>query len=296
MDDKRQHISLVGPSLLIGIGIILLLDNLGYLEWDLWQLLQLWPVFLIVWGLELLLKHSLVGRILTAVILLGVIVGGLWFMGTGADPRIVNQVAYPRDDAASFIAILRPKVGRLTLQSYSDSSNLIGGTVTVPRGAQLVEDYSGGTRSRLRLDTLPSSRRYWPGQHESWDLNVDGNTLLDIEIDHGVGTMNLDLSELRLDKMVTDFGIASTSIDLPTEGNYDINIDGGIGTIMVQIPRDVAVHITVDDGLVARSLPAEYTRNGNSWTSPNYTESEDQIHITLSLGIGIITINQISVP
>ena len=160
MESKHHHTSLVGPSFLIGIGIILLLDNLGYVEWDLWQIVRLWPVLLIVWGLEVLLQGRLLGRILTVCVILIGIIGGAWFMTSSADPRTSTQIAYPRNDASSFVVNLKPAVGKVTIEAYEDSANLIGGFVSVPKGIRLVEDFSGGNRATLRLDTMPSSRRW----------------------------------------------------------------------------------------------------------------------------------------
>ena len=293
MEDKH-HTSLVGPSFLIGIGIILLLDNLGYLRWEFWQVLQLWPVLLIVWGIEILLQGRLLGRILTACVILIGIIGGIWFMTSGADPRTNTQIAYPRNDTSSFVLNLQPKVGRVSLEAYTDSSNLIGGDISFPRGITLVEDFSGGNRARLRLDTQPSSRRWWPGQHESWDLKLDGDTLLDIEVDQGIGTIDLDLSDLRVNKQNTKFGIATANIRLPAAGNYDVNIDGGIGTVLLEVPIDMAVHITVDGGIVTKTFPAAYLRMDNAWTTPDYERSEGFANINIHLGIGTILVKSVS--
>jgi hypothetical protein len=43
---------MAGGVILIGLGIVFLLDNLGLISWD-WA--QLWPVILIVIGVALLL-------------------------------------------------------------------------------------------------------------------------------------------------------------------------------------------------------------------------------------------------
>lgn len=50
---------------LIFAGFILLLNTLGYVDWDIWNvLLKFWPVLLIVSGLEILTAPSRIGRIL----------------------------------------------------------------------------------------------------------------------------------------------------------------------------------------------------------------------------------------
>jgi hypothetical protein len=49
----------VGPLLLIAIGLILLFNKLGLLHWGSWgSLWHYWPVILILWGIEILARHT----------------------------------------------------------------------------------------------------------------------------------------------------------------------------------------------------------------------------------------------
>ncbi len=44
---------------LIVVGVILLLNNLGFLPWEIWSILwRFWPVLLILGGLEMVFGHS----------------------------------------------------------------------------------------------------------------------------------------------------------------------------------------------------------------------------------------------
>ena len=66
---------IVWPVLLILIGGVLLLQNLGLLSWSLWaSLWRLCPVILILVGLEMLIGHTLSGirRLVLVVVLLGI--------------------------------------------------------------------------------------------------------------------------------------------------------------------------------------------------------------------------------
>ena len=61
----RRRSSLFGPLLLIALGIVFLLSNLRVLQGDIWEtILRLWPVILIVVGLDSIYKREgLVGAI-----------------------------------------------------------------------------------------------------------------------------------------------------------------------------------------------------------------------------------------
>ena len=290
---KHHHISLVGPSFLIGIGIILLLDNLGYLKWNIWELVRLWPLFLIVLGLELLLQGRQFGRIISAIVVLILLLGGVWFMSKGSDPRSSTTISHLKNDTSSFVVNLQPAIGDITIDGYKDSANLVGGEIVVPRGIRVDENFSAGNRARLRLSTLPSSRNWWPGKHESWNLELNPDALLDMELDLGIGDVDLNLSTLNVNKVNTDFGIGIVKIQLPASGNYDVYVDGGIGSIILEIPYDLGVTITTDSGIATRDLPSEYTRMDNVWISPDYDEKENRANIYLSVGIGTILVKRV---
>ena len=54
-EPARRKPGLVGPTILIAMGVIFLLNNLGLVSWDIWgTLLQLWPILLIALGLDML--------------------------------------------------------------------------------------------------------------------------------------------------------------------------------------------------------------------------------------------------
>lgn len=72
----RHSTSLLGPLLLIGAGVVFLLNNLGVLPWGVWETLgRLWPLFLIAIGIDLV-----VGRrkpLISLLIILGLVVVGV---------------------------------------------------------------------------------------------------------------------------------------------------------------------------------------------------------------------------
>ena len=56
MDGKRERSNIVGPLILIGLGMLFLMQNLGIVDINIWNLIwRFWPVFLIAAGLEMVL-------------------------------------------------------------------------------------------------------------------------------------------------------------------------------------------------------------------------------------------------
>jgi hypothetical protein len=83
---SHGHGGFVGPTILIGIGILLLLSNLGMLQWSVWETIgRLWPILLIAAGLDTLVgRRSAVGSLLSALIVLALIAGGVWLIAAPA--------------------------------------------------------------------------------------------------------------------------------------------------------------------------------------------------------------------
>jgi DUF4097 and DUF4098 domain-containing protein YvlB len=60
----RYRRSITGPVILIGIGVLFLLSNLGFIQrWQLWHWFgHWWPILLILWGVIALVEHSSASR------------------------------------------------------------------------------------------------------------------------------------------------------------------------------------------------------------------------------------------
>ena len=68
-EKKRGGGSGAWAVFLIAVGSILLLNNLGFLPWEIWSVLwQFWPVLLILAGIEIALGHSSLSRLLVTIL------------------------------------------------------------------------------------------------------------------------------------------------------------------------------------------------------------------------------------
>lgn len=83
-DRRERHF--VWPIIIIGIGLVLLLQNFGIIDWSLWELLgRYWPVILVLIGLDMLLARSyswLAGAVAAAAVLAFLAAG--WYTGGNA--------------------------------------------------------------------------------------------------------------------------------------------------------------------------------------------------------------------
>lgn len=63
--------SWIGGIILVLIGAVLVLNNYGVVSWEVWRAMAVfWPVFLIIFGIRLLLGRNAVSRIVTGALAL----------------------------------------------------------------------------------------------------------------------------------------------------------------------------------------------------------------------------------
>jgi hypothetical protein len=308
MNEKRDvhRGGLVGPVILIGLGVVFLLNNLGILSWSLWDVIfRLWPVLLIAAGLDILLgRRSAWGSLLALLLTLIVLAGALWLLGAYAGTEragVGDEIRQALDGATEAEVIIAHSVGTLRVESLLasrvESANLIEGVLRPGRGERVRPDFTvAGEKATFALRsesvTVGPFPGGWGGQR-TWDLGLNPNVPLDLEISLGVGESNVDLRGLTVSGLDVDMGIGQTTVTLPEEGHFWARIDGAIGQTTIRIPEGLAVRVHVDTGLAAHQLPHNYRCWDDVCTSPGYESAEERVDLDVSQAIGNVAIRQI---
>lgn len=297
--DHRRG-GLVGPVILISLGIIFLLNNLGLLSWSIWEtLLRLWPILLVAAGLDLIVgQRSAWGALLALVLTLTILGGALWLSGTGVGwQRAVRseEIVQAAGDVREAELVIAPGIGTLSIKAASDPANLVRGRVVLRSREELeprftVDDGTG----RFILVTQASS--FGPtavglGGQRAWDLQLSPGVPLRLETDLSVGEQNLDLTGLALTGLAVEQGIGQATVTVPAEGRFEARIEGAIGQTTVVIPEALAARVRLDTGLSGQRLPPEYRCEEDVCTSPGYDETAvHRVDLEVSQAIGNVVI------
>ena len=305
MDEKNDvhRRSLIGPVILIGLGIVFLLNNLGVLSWSVWEVIfRLWPVLLVAAGLDLLLgRRSIWGSLLALVLTVAIVAGVLWLFGSGiirGREAAAEEVAQALGGATQARVIIAPAVGSLRVESLAESDNLVAGVIHPVSGENVNRDFTvEGETATFTLQSAGSFGPFTPffgswGGEPGWDLGLNGEVPLELEVSMGVGESDLDLEELQVSDLTVSMGVGQTTVVLPAVGRFQAKIDGAIGQTVVVIPRGMEARVQVDTGLAGSRLPAGYRQQDDVYTSPGYASAEDRVDLEVSQAIGNVSIRQ----
>lgn len=295
--DRRG--GLIGPLILIGLGVVFLLNNLGILDWSIWEiLLRLWPVLLVAAGLDLILgRLSVWGSLLALVLTLAVLVVALWLSQTGVGvgrAARTQDIVQPLENVSQAEVVIDPGVGTIRVNASADSENLAEGTLNLGRGEELershsVEDGTGILTLRTQRTSFGPSAVGWTGGRV-WHLELTAEVPLHLETDLGLGQTDLDLTGLTVERLNVDHGLGQTIVVLPDEGRFEATIQGAIGQTIVVIPESLEVRLRLDTGITGREIPPGYVCEDDLCTSPGYETADQRVDLTVGQAIGSLVI------
>jgi hypothetical protein len=125
-----------------------------------------------------------------------------------------------------------------------------------------------------------------------WNLRLNDEVPMDLVVDVGAGSSNLQLAGLSLTSLDINLG-ASVSSVIDLSGNWvrdlDATIETGAANITVRVPSDVGVRVKVEAGLGTIEAPG-LTKDGNVYTNAAYGVSNVTLQIDMEVGIGQINL------
>ncbi len=299
---QRQGMSLFGPILLIGAGILFLLNNMGVIDVDLFALLaRFWPLLLIAAGIDLLLgRRSGMGATL-ALLALAFLLLMIWrpaFWSGVAGGQETQAVAQALGDVEQAEVRIEPNINSLRLQSTPDRDVLVEGQVAHSRSQRIVEEQHerGGTayytlRAERNTSFVPIGVG---GSDNDWELRLNSQVPIALYVNTGVGSAELDLENIRLTLLDLTTGVGSAEITLPGRGEFDVAVEAGVGSITLRVPDSLAVRIHAEAGLGSVNVPGSFSESDNVYLSPDFDSAQHRAEITLQGGVGSIDVVQVA--
>lgn len=268
---SKRSPSLFGPIVLISIGIFFLLVNLGVIEdysfnWA--GILQLWPLFLILIGLNIIVKQATqpLGGVLSALVGFAAILVFGYVLFFGEDNAIINrfgimsspaeytleEINYAPANIETADVDLNFGVEGVDIAALEDSNSLIAGQVYYLEQLTFETDTSG-SHANVFLDERGQSW-FWlnpanwaSGNTEKtrWDLGLNPDVAIDLRLDSGAGSVNYDLAGLTLSQLQIDASAGSATVTLPN-GTYDVDYDQSAGSLRMTLPEIGQQKIKID--------------------------------------------------
>ncbi|HEY43923.1 MAG TPA: hypothetical protein G4O11_08075 [Anaerolineae bacterium] len=308
MEEKQgyQYRSLFWPILLIGVGVVWLLGNLGYISTpSLRMLLRLWPLILIVIGLDIIFGRrspvigGLIGLGAVALIIALLFLAPNLGLETGGELKTLT-FSEPLGSATSARITLDLERYPTTVEALSASDLLIEAELDTLTDVRFSARGAGEKTVSIEPVTGSGFDFDWfdlVGADARWEIGLSPDVPIDLAIDVGSGSATLDLMYLEITELEINGGSGSTDLFLPeSSSQYTANIDGGSGSINIDVPGDVGVRVVIRDrGSGSVSVPSSYRlvddmgdNDGDTgiWETDGYSSAAHRVEITFEPGSG----------
>ena len=299
LDSIWRGYGYVGAVVGMGLGVIFLLGNLGYLpgvnEWDvLWRF---WPVFLIALGCDIIIGRR---KLWSPVIGLGVgvvVTAGLaWLILTSpaalAAGGRIETVSFPAAGFTTANGNIALPVGKLLIAADAESANLVSGKVTLSGSEQLNSNFNNppGTYYINVQGNWVAVRGPGESNNTVWDLKMNATVPLDLTVKTGVGEQMINLTGMNLTRFSCEIAVGTTQVTLPAGSSLSGSIKGAVGELVVWVPRGAGLRLRLSTGLTSVSLPPDYTRSDHDAQSPNISAADGVMNLTIDQALGSVSV------
>ena len=283
---ERSGPSIAFPLVLIALGAMFLLANLGYLSALTWnRVAQLWPVIFVLLGVDLLLRpRSMFAALIAEVAIIGaalvflVAAPPLGSSGNGVTGNLVVAENVAREGATAMSLTVGYGAGELRLSGGASDLLAIRSTHQDVSLQPVVR--SGSTASVSVKSDAPNP--VFAAGGRSWDVRVPSDIPLALTLDLGAGDFNVDLSDVMITSATVNNGASDLTIDLPKpRGDVPITIATGASNVTLDASPDVQYRVTTTGGLNSVTGTQE---------TAGYAAARDRLTITISAGMSSITI------
>jgi len=308
---------IVGPLIIIALGVALLLTNFGYIAPDLWRTLaNFWPLLLVLAGIELLLTgRASWGPLILAIIVLliiGAVVGHAGFgprfgqPGPGfGSPRTFTTAL---EGAQSAEINIQHGAGQLSITTGTAAGQLVEGTASGGYPSSVSTRYAqqnGVGRLDITGRTRGGIGDLFGGSGASDDLTMRITRAIPIrrlQVQTGVSSATLDLTGLQLQDLDLQAGGSQVDLTLPQSGVITATVNAGASSLTITIPQGMAARIEAEGGVAnlqidqsrfpstgpSAGIPGLATRA--QYQSASYDTAQNRVDLHLQAGAASITV------
>jgi len=197
--------------------------------------------------------------------------------------------AIERDNAEQVRVDLKMGAGKLRIDTGTDKLAAADFTYSAASWRPEMHYSKFDGRGTLTI-TQPESHSIHPGPHDyEWDLRLSRDVPLDIGVKFGAGEAHLDVGGLTVRSLEVEMGVGQLDLDL--RGNpkqsYDVRIRGGVGEAVVHLPSEAGIEADAEGGL--GSVQASGLRHdGSRYYNDAWENAKTRIHLDIQGGIGSI--------
>jgi hypothetical protein len=311
---------LIPGLVLVFIGAAFLLNNFGYIHFHWYNIFHLWPIFLVIAGVNLVFAHNkspwaTILKIAVVVFGLGLLFFGdfgdrfnFWpgrhtYYNNDMDNNNDNNDDSDSTDSSNVKSVgngrfVEPykadiKIARLNI-SGGGTSYTLNDTTNQLFSANTKDTYGRYDFSHSQDDSvyvLDFKMRDHHGFNFDSDKNaaimrLNPNPVWEIHVETGATKLDFDLSKFKIRELHLHGGAASFNVKLGAPlAMTNVDVQTGVSGVDISIPQNAACSIETESGLSDNHFEGFNKTRDNNYETPGFGAAKNKIHIHISGGL-----------
>jgi len=308
---KYKH--LFWGLILIAIGLLFILNNLGIIHFSWYTFWRLWPLILLFWGIAILpvkdlLKYILLGfvLVLTFLAINYLPEGRPWFLHfhhpensfrwewnddeIDSTHRFADQnLSVPFDSLSTKGDLsLDAAAGNFVMKGTTSEFLAFSKTGDIGNYELTTKDANG--KKEIRLKMAEGTSRHNIRKNEV-NIKLNPSPAWNLNMDIGAASVSFDLSEYRID--TADFNAGASSIDIRLGDKNPktvLVINAGASSIHVDVPKTAGCQVTSESFLVSKTLEGFENKGNHVYQTTGFNGNQAKIYITIKTAVSSIDI------
>jgi hypothetical protein len=307
---------------LVIIGAVFLLNNFGVIDFHWTNLFRLWPIFLIIGGVNLLLANTRAAwatgvKILVLVIGLGFVIFSNPSKNNHYSPFNYHFNVDDHDDddddsdttdndgdikgrkgvSNTYEELYRPEEKRVRLNITGGATTYILDSTTDSLFRATTHETFGDYLFTKSTDDSVMVLNFIMKNHNNrfhWDsdnmnearISLHTAPVWDINLKSGAAEMKFDLTPFKVRSLNVSGGATSTKVKLDAKLPYtEVNVSTGASEVEISIPKNAACKVDVSSGLSSNNFDGFTKIDGSHYITPGYEAAANKIYIHLKGGV-----------
>ena len=228
---------------------------------------------------------------------IGLVIGVILFTASGCNTVVGGEVkeesiSIKKDKARELDVELNLSVGELTLSKGAE--DWVEGSIKYGKKKLKPEVIYNrkGNKGEVIIEQKSLNSFNNSDVKNEWNLELTDNVPMNLSVDSGVSSTELDLQGLMLEKLDINAGVGDLYVDLggdAWENSFETNITTGVGEATVILPSEVGVKIKSEKGLGTSNVVGFISQGEGVYVNEAYEEADVILTVNTEIGVGDIT-------
>ncbi len=298
-----KNSNLFWGGILVALGVLFILNNLDFLNFNWWSIFRLWPMLLILLGVTLLPIKNGIKLILTFVVLAVTIL--MLFTNTSftqgrsyrydwdfsdnydyeSDYRSTDHQYYEQysSDIEEATLEIEAVAGEFLIRGNTDKLFEFRQDGNI--GPYIFSTNKKGNHQYLDLSLKNSNIRMRRLRNDV-DIQLHKDPVWNIKLGSGAAKIDMDLSKYKTRDIDLEGGASSTYLKLgDRQERVDVNIASGASSISIAIPEESGCELTTHTVLSSKNFNGFTRLNKGLYQTDNFDTAKNKIYIEIDAAV-----------